>query len=64
MKAVVDGASGQILGFTCLGIEGGELMSIVQAAMMGGVSYEKLRDAVWAHPALAESLNNIWGSLE
>lgn len=64
MKAVVDGESGQILGFTCLGIEGGELMSIVQAAMMGGVSYEKLRDAVWAHPALAESLNNIWGSLE
>ena len=64
MKAVVDDESGQILGFTCLGIEGGELMSIVQAAMMGGLSYEKLRDAVWAHPALAESLNNIWGFLE
>jgi pyruvate/2-oxoglutarate dehydrogenase complex dihydrolipoamide dehydrogenase (E3) component len=64
MKAVVDRESGQILGFTCLGIEGGELMSIVQAAIMGGLSYEKLRDAVWAHPALAESLNNIWGFLE
>ncbi|OBT97874.2 hypothetical protein VE01_03938 [Pseudogymnoascus verrucosus] len=64
MKAVVDGESGQILGFTCLGIEGGEIMSIVQMAMIGNVSYEKLRDAVWAHPALAESLNNIWGFLE
>lgn len=64
MKAVVDDESGHILGFTCLGMEGGEVMSIVQTAMMGGVSYEKLRDAVWAHPSLAESLNNIWGSLE
>lgn len=64
MKAVVDGETGQILGFTCLGIEGGEVMSIVQMAMIGGVGYEKLRDAVWAHPALAESLNNIWGFLE
>lgn len=64
MKAVIDNETGQILGFTCLGIEGGEVMSIVQTAMMGGVSYEKLRDAVWAHPALAESLNNIWGFLD
>jgi len=64
MKAVVHGESGRILGFTCLGVEGGEVMSIVQMAMMGGVGWEKLRDAVWAHPALAESLNNIWGFLE
>jgi pyruvate/2-oxoglutarate dehydrogenase complex dihydrolipoamide dehydrogenase (E3) component len=64
MKAVVHAESGKILGFTCLGIEGGEVMSIVQMAMMGGVGWEKLRDAVWAHPALAESLNNIWGFLE
>lgn len=64
MKAVVHAESGKILGFTCLGVEGGEVMSIVQMAMMGGVGWEKLRDAVWAHPALAESLNNIWGFLE
>jgi pyruvate/2-oxoglutarate dehydrogenase complex dihydrolipoamide dehydrogenase (E3) component len=64
MKAVVEGESGQILGFTCLGIEGGELMAVVQMAIMGGVGYEKLQDAVWAHPSLAESLNNLWGYLE
>jgi pyruvate/2-oxoglutarate dehydrogenase complex dihydrolipoamide dehydrogenase (E3) component len=64
MKAVVDGDSGKILGFSCLGIEGGEIMSIVQMAMMGGVGYETLQNAVWAHPSLAESLNNIWGFLE
>ena len=64
MKAVVDDESGQILGFSCLGLEGGEIMSIVQMAMIGGQRWEKLRDAVWAHPTLAESLNNIWGFLE
>ncbi|KAM0701964.1 hypothetical protein Q7P35_010874 [Cladosporium inversicolor] len=64
MKAVVDGESGAILGFTCLGIEGGESMSLVQVAMMGGLPYWKLRDAVFAHPTLAESLNNLWGYLK
>jgi pyruvate/2-oxoglutarate dehydrogenase complex dihydrolipoamide dehydrogenase (E3) component len=64
MKAVIDEETGHILGFTCLGIEGGEVMSVVQMAMIGGVRYEKLRDAVWSHPSLAESLNNIWGFLE
>ncbi|PMD42820.1 FAD-dependent pyridine nucleotide-disulfide oxidoreductase [Hyaloscypha variabilis F] len=64
MKAVVDGDSGEILGFTCLGIEGGEVMAVVQMAIMGGVRYQKLQDAVWAHPSLAESLNNLWGFLE
>ena len=63
MKAVVDGDSGEILGFTCLGIEGGEVMAVVQTAMMGGVTYQRLQDAVWAHPSLAESLNNLWGFL-
>jgi pyruvate/2-oxoglutarate dehydrogenase complex dihydrolipoamide dehydrogenase (E3) component len=64
MKAVIDADSGMILGFTCLGVDGGEVMSIVQMAMMGGVRYQVLADAVWAHPALAESLNTIWGFLE
>lgn len=64
MKAVVDSETGLILGFTCLGIEGGEIMSIVQMAMIGNVPYQKLQNAVWAHPALAESLNNVWGFLE
>lgn len=64
MKAVVDGDTGLILGFSCLGVEGGEIMSCVEIAMIGNVPYQKLRDAVLAHPTLAESLNNIWGFLE
>lgn len=63
MKAIVDAETSQILGATVLGIEGGELMAVFQMAMMGGVPYQKLRDAVFAHPTLAESLNNLFASL-
>ncbi len=54
MKAVVDADSGQVLGFAVLGIEGGELMAAVEVAMMGRLPYAVLRDAVFAHPTLAE----------
>lgn len=64
MKAVVDADTKQILGFACLGIEGGEVMSMVQIAMMGGLTYEALRDGVFAHPCLSEALNNLWTMLE
>jgi pyruvate/2-oxoglutarate dehydrogenase complex dihydrolipoamide dehydrogenase (E3) component len=63
MKAIVDGASDQILGFAVLGLEGGELMSVVEVAMMGKLPYTALRDATLAHPTLAESLNNLFASL-
>lgn len=64
MKAVVDAQNGQILGFAMLGIEGGEIMSAVQLAIMGKLPYTALRDAVFAHPTLAESLNNLFSSLQ
>ena len=64
MKAVVDASDGQILGCAVLGIEGGEIMAILQMAMMGKVPYSVLRDAVFAHPTLAESLNNLFATLD
>lgn len=64
MKAIVDAESEQILGFTCLGMEGGEIMSLVEMAMIGGVKWTALSNAIWAHPSLAESLNNIWSFLK
>jgi len=64
MKAVVDADSGQILGAAVLGVEGGEIMTILQMAMMGRVPYTVLRDAVFAHPTLAESLNNLFMALD
>ncbi|HLW60351.1 MAG TPA: mercuric reductase [bacterium] len=64
MKVVVDAGSGQVLGCSILGIAGGELMSIVEVAMMGRLPYTALQNAVFAHPTLAESLNNLFDSLE
>ncbi|KAG6002128.1 hypothetical protein E4U43_001168 [Claviceps pusilla] len=64
MKAVVHAETQRILGFTCLGLEGGEIMSVVQMAMISGCAWTALRDAVWAHPSLAESLNSLWGMLK
>jgi len=64
MKAVVDADTGQILGAAVLGIEGGEIMAILEVAMIGKVPYTVLRDAVFAHPTLAESLNNLFSTLD
>lgn len=59
MKAIIDPASGRIVGCAILGIEGGEIMSMVQIAMMGNLTDTQLRNAIFAHPTLAESLNNL-----
>jgi pyruvate/2-oxoglutarate dehydrogenase complex dihydrolipoamide dehydrogenase (E3) component len=64
IKAVVDAGSRRILGAAVLGIEGGELMSVFQVAMMGNVTCDTLREAVFAHPLLAESLNNLFATLD
>jgi len=61
MKVIVDAETSQILGAAILGIEGGEVMSQIQLAMMGKLPYQVLRDAVFAHPTLSESLNNLFG---
>lgn len=60
MKALIDADSGQILGAAVLGIEGGEIMSMLQLAMMGKLRYTALRDGVFAHPTLAEAMNNLF----
>ena len=64
MKVVVDLDTEQILGAAILGIEGGEIMSMLQIAMMGKLPFSKLRDAVFAHPTFAESLNNLFRKVE
>lgn len=60
MKAIIDAGTNQILGAAILGIEGGEVMSMLQLAMMGKLPYTFLREATFAHPTLAESLNNLF----
>ena len=64
MKAIVDAGTQQILGAAVLGIEGGEIMAMLEISMMGKLPYTVLRDGIFAHPTLAESLNNLFSSFE
>ena len=59
-KAVVDEDTGLILGAAVLGIEGGEVMALFEAAMMAKMPYTRLRDGIWAHPTLVEGVNNLF----
>ena len=63
MQAVVDGASDRILGFTMFGSDAGEVVATVQTAMLAGMSYTGLRDAILAHPTMAEGLNPLFGRI-
>ena len=64
LKAVVDADTDQILGATMLSFDGGEVVTIIQTAMLGKLPYQVLRDNPFSHPTLAESLNNLFSSLE
>jgi pyruvate/2-oxoglutarate dehydrogenase complex dihydrolipoamide dehydrogenase (E3) component len=64
MKAVVDADTNEILGARVLGLEGGEIATLFQIAMMGKLPYTALRDAVFSHPTLAESLNNLFTAMD
>src|SRR6202022_293530 len=59
-KAIGDADTDQILGAAVLGIEGGEIMSMLQLAMMGKLPFTMLRDGIFAHPTLAESQKNFF----
>jgi pyruvate/2-oxoglutarate dehydrogenase complex dihydrolipoamide dehydrogenase (E3) component len=56
VKMLVDAESNRILGFTAFGAEASEMMAAVQTAMLGGLSYTVLRDAIFTHPTAAEGL--------
>jgi pyruvate/2-oxoglutarate dehydrogenase complex dihydrolipoamide dehydrogenase (E3) component len=62
LKALVDVKSDRILGFTAFAVDGGEIMGSVQTAMMAGVPYTALREAIWCHPTLVEGLIPLFSS--
>ena len=59
MKAVIAGDSDRILGFTMFGVEAGEVLAVVQTAMLAGLTYTGLRDAIITHPTMAEGLGSL-----
>jgi pyruvate/2-oxoglutarate dehydrogenase complex dihydrolipoamide dehydrogenase (E3) component len=64
MKAIVDADSGQILGCAVLGTEGGEIMTMIQVAMLGKLTYTAMADAIFTHPLLAEGLNTLFAMFD
>ena len=63
MKALVEADSDRILGFTALAVNAGEIMAAVQVAMIAGLPYTALRDAVLTHPTLVEGLIPLFSSV-
>ena len=64
MKAIVDAESEKILGAAIVGQEGGEIMSVLQMAIAGGLKFREVRDMMFAHPLYSESLNNLFMTIE
>lgn len=64
MKAIVDKKTGLILGAAILCTEGGEVMSVLEMAMMGKITWQQIRQGIFAHPTWSESLNNLFMSLD
>jgi hypothetical protein len=63
LKALVETEGDRILGFTAFGVDAGEIMSSVQIAVIAGLPYTALRDAILAHPTLLEGLNPLFSSV-
>ncbi|MDX6384818.1 MAG: hypothetical protein QOK48_2391, partial [Blastocatellia bacterium] len=64
IKAIVDADTGQLLGAAVLGVEGGEVMAMFEIAMLGKLPYTVLKDGIFAHPTLAESLNSLFMAMD
>jgi pyruvate/2-oxoglutarate dehydrogenase complex dihydrolipoamide dehydrogenase (E3) component len=64
MKAIVDANTQQILGCAILGLEGGEIMAIIQVAMMGKLPFTALKEGIFTHPTLAEGINTLFMTLD
>ena len=63
MKVLIEAESDRILGFTMFGTGAGEVMTTVQMAMLAGLPYTAVRDAVTAHPTMPEGLNALFGNV-
>jgi pyruvate/2-oxoglutarate dehydrogenase complex dihydrolipoamide dehydrogenase (E3) component len=63
MKTLVDAQRDDILGFTMFGAEAGEVMAVVQTAMLAGLPFPRLREAMFTHPTMAEGLGELFGKV-
>ena len=63
MKVLVGASDDRVLGFTMIGAEAGEVMAVVQTAMLADLPYPKLRDAILAHPTMSEGLGDLFANV-
>jgi pyruvate/2-oxoglutarate dehydrogenase complex dihydrolipoamide dehydrogenase (E3) component len=63
MKALVGASDERILGFAMVGVEAGEVMAVVQTAMLAELPFPKLRDAILAHPTMSEGLGPLFANV-
>ena len=63
MKALISAHTDEVLGFTVFGTEAGELMAVVQTAMLAKLPYTVLRDAILTHPTMAERLTSLFSAV-
>ena len=63
MKVLVGASHDRILGFTMIGAEAGEVMTVVQTAMLADMPYSRLGDAILAHPTMAEGLDSLFANV-
>ncbi len=63
MKALVAMDSDHVLGVAMLGARAGEVMAVVQMAMLSGLPFTALRDGILTHPTLVEGLNKLFASV-
>lgn len=64
MKALLDARSDRIVGFTAMGPEAREAVAVVQTAMLAGLPFTALRDAIFTHPTIAEGLNVLFADTQ
>lgn len=63
IKVIVDNNTKKILGVATICAGGGELMSLLQIAIIGDLTYVQLRDTMFAHPTYAEGINNLFSPI-
>jgi pyruvate/2-oxoglutarate dehydrogenase complex dihydrolipoamide dehydrogenase (E3) component len=63
MKVLVEAGGDRVLGFAMIGPDAGEVLAAVQTAMLGGLPYTVLRDAILTHPTMAEGLNALFAAI-
>jgi len=63
MKALVEADGDRIVGFAMLGAEAGEVVAVVQTAMLAGMPYTGLREAILTHPTMAEGLGALFSNV-